>query len=68
MSVIQVCVKCPYFHRAGEECPPGWHEVESIGGDSTERDLLWRDMAPVFAVMALVGLLIIGLSYVASGR
>ncbi len=68
MSVIQTCVKCPYFHAAGEDCPAGWHEVPSIGGDSTERDLLWRDMAPVFAVMALVGLLIIGLAYVASGR
>ena len=68
MSTNLVCLKCPFFHPAGEDCPAGWHEVPSIGGDSTEHDQFWRDMAPVMVALAVLGLMIIGLAYLAGGR
>jgi hypothetical protein len=33
VSVNVLCPRCPYFHRATEDCPPGWHDVRSEGGD-----------------------------------
>ena len=50
MSILQTCVRCPFFHAPGEDCPKRWHEPPRMSLRAIGYGLLFS--APLWVAIA----------------